>query len=193
MWAMMVAALMAWSLAIVVPAQAAGTDDTVEKAWQALQAGGHVALMRHATAPGTGDPPSFKLGDCSTQRTLSASGREEARRIGAAFRERGVVVEGVWSSEWCRCLETAELLGLGPPTPLPALNSFFEDPGAEAERTAVVRSFIAEPSSGTRVLVSHQVNITALTGIFPRSGETVVVRSLAEDGALAVVSRIPPP
>lgn len=193
MGAAMVSTVLAWSLAMLISAQAARADDGAEKAWQVLQSGGHVALMRHATAPGTGDPPGFKLGDCSTQRTLSALGREEARRTGAAFRQRRVVVEGVWSSEWCRCLETAELLGLGMPTPLPALNSFFEDSGAHAERTAALRSFIVTyRTTGTRVLVSHQVNITALTGIFPRSGEIVVVKPLA-DGGLAVVGRIPPP
>jgi broad specificity phosphatase PhoE len=149
--------------------------------------------MRHATAPGTGDPPGFTIDDCSTQRTLSAEGRVEAKRIGAAFRARAVLVGGVWSSQWCRCLETAELLDLGTPIPLPALNSFFEERGEEAERTASVHTFLASrPPASTVVLVTHQVNITALTGIVPRPGETVVAKPLA-GGGLAVVGRIPPP
>ena len=99
------------------PASAA---DESEAAWQALAAGGHIAVMRHATAPGVGDPEGFRLEDCSTQRTLSEKGRGEARRIGEAFRARGVDVDDVYSSRWCRCLETAELLGLGPVQPLRA-------------------------------------------------------------------------
>lgn len=178
---------------LVTSHSVAAANADAETPWQALQAGGHVALMRHATAPGTGDPPGFRIDDCTTQRTLSAEGRLEAKRIGAAFRARAVPVEGVWSSQWCRCLETAELLDLGTPIPLPALNSFFEDRGEEADRTAAVRAFLAAlPLAGTAVLVTHQVNITALTGIVPRPGETVVAKPLA-GGGLKVVGRIPPP
>jgi phosphohistidine phosphatase SixA len=164
-----------------------------EAAWQALQAGAHVALIRHATAPGTGDPPGFRLEDCASQRNLSEEGRDEARRIGAAFRARGVSVEGVWSSQWCRCLETAELLDLAPVTPLPALNSFFEARELEADRTTALRAFISsrEPG-GALIMVTHQVNITALTGVFPRSGEAVVAKSLP-NGELSIVGRIAPP
>lgn len=189
---MRAAAILLAALLVTTHAVAAANADA-EKSWQALRAGGHVALMRHATAPGTGDPPGFRIDDCSTQRTLSPEGRLEAKRIGAAFRSRGVPVDGVWSSQWCRCLETAELLDLGAPIPLPALNSFFAEPSEEAERTAAVHAFLAaRPKAGAAVLVTHQVNITALTGIVPRPGETVVAKPLA-GGGLAVVGRIPPP
>lgn len=157
--------------------------------WAALKGGGHVALMRHALAPGTGDPADFRLGDCATQRNLSAAGREQARAIGERFRENGAVDVVIYSSQWCRCLETARLLDLGPVAPLPALNSFFRDRSQEAERTAAVRRLIRERGGGSSlVLVTHQVNITALTGVFPQSGEIVVVRP--EDGDLTVVGRI---
>jgi broad specificity phosphatase PhoE len=149
--------------------------------------------MRHATAPGTGDPLGFRLEDCATQRNLSDEGRAQARRIGAAFRARGVPIEGVWSSQWCRCLETAELLDLAPVTPLPALNSFFEDREQEADRTAALRAFIAaRQPHGALIMVTHQVNITALTGVFPASGEAVVAKP-QQKGELSIVGRIPPP
>jgi hypothetical protein len=81
-----------------------------EALWNLPKAGGQVVVIRHSsTEPGIGDPPGFRLDDCSTQRNLSAAGREEARRIGAAFRDRGVPVGRVLSSRWCRSLETTLL------------------------------------------------------------------------------------
>jgi phosphohistidine phosphatase SixA len=110
------------------------------------------------------------------------------------LRRRGVEVEGVYSSEWCRCLQTAELIGGVPPTPLPLLNSFFGQGSVREERqTAELRAWLADQRPrGSLVLVTHQVNITALTGIFPMSGEAVVAKSLP-GGEVKVVGRIPPP
>jgi phosphohistidine phosphatase SixA len=149
-----------------------------EALWAALAEGGHVALMRHAQAPGTGDPEGFRLNDCGTQRNLDQTGREQARRTGHAFREHGVAVGRVLSSQWCRCLETAELLALGEVFPFPPLNSFFGDRAREPVQTEAVRAFLAEADAEgpSLVMVTHQVNITALTGIFPASGEIVVLR-----------------
>jgi broad specificity phosphatase PhoE len=176
-----------WLLALawLLAGTPAAADD--EALWAALRGGGHVALLRHALAPGTGDPDHFRLDDCATQRNLSDPGREQARRIGRAFRERGVEVTHVLSSRWCRCLETARLLDLGPVEPLPALDSFFEHPERRAEQTAAVRRLLGKPSGdGTRVLVTHQVNITALTGSVPPSGGIVVIRPEA-NGQLTVL------
>ena len=86
-----------------------------ETAWTALRAGRHVALMRHTDAPGgVGDPPGFRLDDCATQRNLSAKGRADAARIGARLRSERIAVERIVSSPWCRCMDTATLLELGP-------------------------------------------------------------------------------
>lgn len=93
-----------------------------------LKKPGHFAIMRHALAPGTGDPRNFDLTDCSTQRNLSEAGREQAKAVGELLRKSGIEKAGVYSSQWCRCLDTATLLGLGPVTELPALNSFFQQP-----------------------------------------------------------------
>jgi phosphohistidine phosphatase SixA len=149
-----------------------------EAAWQALGRGGHIALMRHAeTVSGVGDPPGFRLDDCATQRNLSEAGRDQARRIGAAFRSHGVEASRILSSAWCRCLETGRLLGLGPVSVFEPINSFFNDRGAGSKQTAAVREQMAAwTGPGTLVLVTHQVNISALTDIYPASGEVVVLQ-----------------
>lgn len=147
------------------------------------------AILRHAIAPGGGDPAGFTLGDCSTQRNLDDRGRRQARAIGAAIREAGIAVDHVLTSQWCRSAETARLLALGPVLEQPALNSFFADRATRDTQTAATRALLAAlPAQETAVLVSHQVNITALTGIYPRSGEVVILRS-AGDGGIEVLGR----
>lgn len=147
-----------------------------EALWNALRSGTHIAIMRHATAPGTGDPADFRLGDCSTQRNLSEEGRAQATRIGARFRAKGIETARVFSSQWCRCLETARLLELGPVQELPLLNSFFADSEQRDPQTLALKEWLAgQNGPEPLVLVTHQVNITALTGVYPASGEMVVV------------------
>lgn len=159
-------------------------------AWAALRDGGAIAIMRHALAPGTGDPSHFTLGDCSTQRNLDDRGRAQAMAIGQAFRANGVDIDRVLSSEWCRCLETAELLGLGEVEPLTALNSFFADRSTRSAQTEATRAFLASlPPETTPLLVTHQVNVSALTGRFTRSGEIIVIE-LSDDGTVDVVGKI---
>lgn len=155
------------------------------------QPGTHL-LLRHTTAPGIGDPAGFKLGDCATQRNLSEDGRAEARRIGERLRANGIRIDGVFSSQWCRARETAELLGFGPVEDEPALNSFFDDRSTAEGQTKAVRERLAAFGAERKVaLVTHQVNITALTGVVPASGEMVVV-SIDEDGQIVVRGRIKP-
>ena len=176
----------AWACAHSAHAAASG------EIWDLLKDGTHVALFRHAsTVPGLGDPPGFRVDDCTTQRNLSAAGREESRRIGEAFRRHGVPVGRVLSSRWCRCLDTARL-AFGRVESWPPLDSFFEDRSRESGQTAAVRALLAEPvTGGTLVLVTHQVNITALTGIVPAAGEMVVL-SRRPDGGVSVVGRVGP-
>ncbi|WP_417514578.1 histidine phosphatase family protein [Minwuia sp.] len=175
------ACLLALTLTQNVRADASG--------WQAAKADDAVLIMRHALAPGTGDPAAFRIGDCSTQRNLSQAGRDQARAIGAAFRDRGITFDRVLTSAWCRCEETAQLLEAGPVEVLPALNSFFGAREREAAQTRALQGFIAGLEPGERVLmVTHQVNISALTGEFTRSGEVLVLRP--EDSGIAVSGRI---
>lgn len=171
-------------LALPLPAAAE------EAAWQALREGG-IVLFRHAIAPGGGDPPGFRLGDCATQRNLDDTGRAQARRIGNALRDAGIAVGAVLASEWCRTTETAELAFPGRVQAAPAFNSFFADRGNAAPQTAMARAILLGwPGPGALFVSTHQVNITALTGIVPASGEGVVLRR--QDGALVVAGRIRP-
>ena len=157
----------------------------------AADAPGAILLMRHATAPGTGDPPDIRLGDCRSQRNLSEAGRAEARAIGNRLRMAGISFDRILTSEWCRATETAELLALGPVTPFPPANSFFSNRQEAGRQTAEVLAYLSGLPEGARVLiVTHQVNITALTGIVPRSGE-IVITSREGDG-LMVLDRLPP-
>lgn len=164
-----------------------------EALWSALRGGGHVALMRHALAPGVGDPAAFRIDDCSTQRNLSDAGREQARATGDRFRAHGIERATVHSSRWCRCLETAALLGLGPVTPFAGLDSLFPDRSQEAARSAEVRALIRahRATDLPLVLVTHQANITPLSGIFPASGEIVVLH--VDGDRISVAGRIAPP
>ena len=171
--------------------QAAQTVQAAGAVWDALHEGGKVALIRHADAPGTGDPPNFVLEDCSTQRNLSAGGQAQAGRLGAAFRSNGVSVDQVLTSGWCRCIETATI-AFGMAEVWPPLHSFFRDVGTEAAQTAEVRARVAAwEGPGTLVLVTHQVNITALTDIFPAAGEIIVLAPAAERGfGFSIVWRV---
>jgi broad specificity phosphatase PhoE len=163
-----------------------------EFAWSELIQGRAVAIIRHATAPGLGDPPGFQIGDCSTQRNLSEEGRIQARRIGLFFKHKGIKEATVYSSQWCRCLETARLLSIGPVIELPALNSFFQDSSTGQQQSEETRRLINTlPAGKTVIFVTHQVNITALTGIFPSPGE-VIIFQLRKNGQGKVIGRVTP-
>lgn len=157
--------------------------------WNALKSGNHFALLRHAIAPGTGDPPHFELGKCSTQRNLSIEGRNQAVEIGKRFRANGIDKVRVFSSQWCRCLETAKLLALGPVKELPALNSFFKNFEREELQTRMLKEWLVKQDFTEPILlVTHQVNITALTKVYPSSGEIVIVRQ-SKPGEFIAVGR----
>jgi phosphohistidine phosphatase SixA len=166
----------------------AGSARSEEAAWQALRDGA-ILLVRHAFAPGVGDPPSFRLDDCGTQRNLNEAGREQARRIGEAFRKKGLVPAQVLTSQWCRCRETAELAFPGLARAEPAFNSFFGRYHEEAARTAAAKRILTGwQDSAPLVVVTHHVNIEALTGVVAGSGEGVVVE--VRDERVRVVGRI---
>ena len=168
----------------------AGLSADDRAAWEALQSGDHFVIMRHAIAPGTGDPANFTIGDCATQRNLSAAGRRQAALIGKQFRTNGIHKARVRSSQWCRCTETAKLLSLGPVEALPVLNSFFQHFEREALQTKRLKEWLDQQDlTETLVLVTHQVNITALTNVFPASGEMLIIRR-SKRGEYAVVGRI---
>jgi phosphohistidine phosphatase SixA len=189
--------------AVVVPEAAHANPSSSSHAvsaradiWQKLRTGrGYAVLLRHALAPGTGDPAGFRLGDCSTQRNLSLEGRRQAIAIGAQWRRERVPVDRVLTSRWCRARDTARLLAVGTVTAYPDLDSSFTvSDSVAARRTAKVRGLIKRHAGqpGVLVLVGHQVNITDITGVVPSSGEGVVVQARA-DGSLRVVGTLPAP
>jgi phosphohistidine phosphatase SixA len=158
------------------------------EAWSALRAGRHVALMRHADAPGGfGDPPGFKVEDCATQRNLSAKGRADALKIGARLRSEGITLETILSSPWCRCIDTATLLQLGPVKTEPTFGNVVVLRDQRESLTSGARTIIDQwTGSGILLVVTHGANIQALTGIQPASGEIVVVRGGSGGGRDAV-------
>ena len=168
------------------------TGSADEALWSLLKQGGQVVLIRHTiTTPGAGDPPGMRLEQCATQRNLSDEGRRHARRIGAAFRSRGIPVERVLSSPWCRCLETARL-AFGDAEVANALGNLFGRPQNRQKQVEEMKGLVSEPRRGAnRVLVSHGSTIVALTGVSPGTGEMVVVTPQGE-GRFAVAGRLTP-
>lgn len=169
------------------PLAATATDDPVAAR---LRTGRVAVLLRHAiTDPGVGDPPGFRLDACATQRNLSADGRVQAQRIGAWFKTRALVPAKVRSSVWCRCVDTGRL-AFGRAEPWEALNSFFGEAGSSDRQSAALGAALPGIGAGAfEVWVTHQVNITALTGEFAQMGEACVVERLNPDAPVRVVAR----
>jgi phosphohistidine phosphatase SixA len=163
-------------------------DDTL---WPLLQRGGQVVMIRHGlTDPGVGDPPNFRLGECSTQRNLNEEGRREARRLGEALRARNVPVAGVLSSPWCRCLDTARLAFGREAQAHPALSNLFGRHEREAAQVPELRKLVRAPAGGGNLfLVTHGSTTLALTGVSPSTAEMVVLTPQA-DGAFRVAGRL---
>ncbi len=146
--------------------------------------------MRHAHAPGFSDPANFDVDICSTQRNLNNNGRSQARSIGNQFRENNINNPLVYSSQWCRCIETAQLLEFGLVEELMILNSFFKNLERKQSQTNSTLEWILKaPLAKPTVLVTHQVNINALTGFSPSSGELVFVRR-GPKGKLSIVGTL---
>ncbi len=166
--------------------------------WDTLQGTnpkGYVLLIRHALAPGVGDPENFRVGDCSTQRNLNDEGRQDAREIGQWLKRREVRIFRVESSRWCRAKETAELLGVGRVRLNKNLDSLFEDEDALNDpQTANIRKRIVSHrnTSGLLVFVGHFVNFSAAVGVGLESGEGVLVRANAQ-GQIKVMGYSPTP
>lgn len=153
-----------------------------------LRDGHHVLLIRHAYAPGVGDPPGYSLEDCQTQRVLNDEGRAQARRIGQWIRAQGVARAEVYSSIWCRCRQTAELIDLGPVRVEPSLASFFSQPQRAAAHNQALQAFVAQALRAQKgqplILVTHHVNIREFMGRDIGSGDMVLVRVDARGRAI---------
>ncbi|MBY5268307.1 histidine phosphatase family protein [Spiribacter salinus] len=171
---------------ILITASALAQNDPVT----ALRDDGHVLMLRHAIAPGFGDPAEFDINDCTTQRNLSEEGRAQAKSIGERLRGAGLSDVAVYTSAWCRCRETAAEMDLTEAEPHPGLNSFFQDRERRDEIVAELRDLLAELADGPpAVLVTHQVNIRAITGQGVRSGEGLIVKP-DDEGSVRVIASI---
>lgn len=165
-------------LALARPAPAQPPDEAHATALRALRTGGAVLALRHAMAPGTFDPPGFRLGDCSTQRNLSEEGREQARRIGRWLAQQGLRPARVRSSPWCRCIDTA-MLAFGQAEPWPALGSPRGSPEqTNAQHLAELKRALRQAAAAPRALqvwVTHMFVLSALTQQDSASGEGLVL------------------
>lgn len=157
---------------------------------------GYVLVMRHALAPGVGDPENFKVNDCSTQRNLNDEGRQDARDVGQWIVRQEVKILRVESSRWCRAKETAQLLNIGKVRLNKNLDSLFEDESdwATHPQTMNIKKRILDHRNkrGLLVFVGHFVNFQAAAGVSLDSGEGALVRANAQ-GEIKVMGYSPKP
>lgn len=183
--------IFSWLLFVVgvlsVPISAASENELVAQ----MQSGNAVLMIRHALAPGIGDPEEFDINDCSTQRNLDNAGREQAQAIGQWLRDHGIKNVKLFSSQWCRCMDTARLMGMGEVTPLPALNSFFESPQDREPNLAAIRNFIQNNSKPGEliIMVTHQVTISGITSNWTDSGHGKLVQP-DSDGSIKLLGEL---
>jgi phosphohistidine phosphatase SixA len=167
-----------WALVCVLGV--IGSHSNASELSELLKGNDHVLLMRHALAPGVGDPAGYQLDNCKSQRNLDAQGRAQAQRIGQWLKSQGVREALVFSSAWCRCKETAEKLGLGTPVHEAALNSFFDDmrqgPQSNAKLQKFIETQLKSKNSKALILVTHHVNIAEFMGENVGSGDMVLAK-----------------
>lgn len=167
--------------------------------WDQLQGSnpkGYVLLMRHALAPGVGDPENFNVSDCSTQRNLNEEGRQDARDIGSWLERREVKILRVETSRWCRAKETAQLLNVGKVRLNKNLDSLFEDDSdwSSHPQTVKIKKRILDHRNkrGLLIFVGHFVNFQAVAGVSLDSGEGALVRATPQ-GGIRVMGYSPAP
>ena len=148
-----------------------------ETNWEPAQKGNKIIFIRHALAPGGGDPEGFKINDCKTQRNLNKDGIEQSKNIGKLFKEHKILIDQVLSSQWCRCKDTAKY-AFKNYEEFSALNSTFRSPYDEKAKQQIkqLKNFVENwnGNGGNLILVTHYVIITAVTDAVPRSGEIII-------------------
>jgi phosphohistidine phosphatase SixA len=166
--------LLLWLFSSIAPAA------TADPLAGALASADHLLMMRHADAPGIGDPAGYSMDDCRTQRNLGEEGRRQAASTGSWLRRQGIDRAMVFSSPWCRCKDTAQGLNLGGYGVEPALGSFFDTPQRASLQTQDLSAFIAGKLAVkgpmALILVTHHVNIREFVGENLGSGDMVLVR-----------------
>ena len=148
----------------------------------------NVIFMRHALAPGFGDPHNFIKEDCSTQRNLNNKGRLQARLIGSYLKASDIKFSEILTSEWCRCIDTIKELNLGKWETFSGLNSFFQGHEKKDQVMNKLQKKLDSLDNSDLVLfVTHQVVITEQTGVAPSSGEMVLYNSITKEKARYMV------
>ena len=150
--------------------------DSNKKLFNQLEEGGKLIFIRHAYAPGSGDPSNFNLNDCSTQRNLSDDGRKQAKYIGKFFKEKKIKIDKVLSSEWCRCKETAKIAFKNFSTNS-FLNSFYSYKFAKnkSKQINALNDYVKKfKSNKNLVFITHYVLISEVLNYGPSSGEIVI-------------------
>lgn len=153
-------------------------DNQREKVTSLMKENGYLLMIRHAKAPGFGDPSNIKIGDCSTQRNLNNEGRLQASKIGEVLKQNNIQASAIFSSQWCRCLETAKLLDMGEVKELPSLNSFYEKTQNKERHLKALKSFINSQGTNKKliIMVTHEVTISAISGQYVSSGDGVLLK-----------------
>jgi phosphohistidine phosphatase SixA len=166
---------MKWIITIVLLFNVALAQAESALAKVIAETGANVMFMRHALAPGYGDPSHFDVNDCDTQRNLDATGRAQAKSLGEVLKQHQIRFHEIKSSQWCRCQETARLLEVGKVMPFTGLNSFFEEHADREQTLRQLKSYLDSLKQDDLVLlVTHQVVISAVTGIYAPSGGVVL-------------------
>jgi phosphohistidine phosphatase SixA len=175
------------AVALLLTALPASATDA---GWALLREGGYVVLMRHAYAPGTGDPAGFDIENCRTQRNLSDRGRQQARKIGVLVATRAAPVAKVLSSRYCRCLDTARLaFGQGAVEETDVLDPIVAGAAdADQRKTRLLEAIASFSDYENLIMVTHDETIAAITGQHAREGEVVIVRAQGE--TVRVLGRI---
>lgn len=190
LWQRRLGALVALVLVIALPGRAAASDILA-----LMKEPGHITFMRHAWAPFEGAPKervsAETLGPCETQRNLDDKGRADARALGDKLRTAGVTFDLVYTSKWCRCRETAELIMGRPVENLALINSYFTDPDKATRgpaQQAALKRYLNEtlPPSARALMVTHGSLIQDLTGIFTDETEVVIVKADGRGGVVVV-------
>ena len=148
-----------------------------EKIISELQKGGNIIFIRHALAPGNGDPENIDLRDCTTQRNLDDRGIEQSKKIGEFFKKNNIPIDIVLSSEWCRCKDTAKYAFKNFKT-FDALNSFYDEKFYKFKKKQIknLNKYINEWSGNKNlILITHYVVISEMLNLGVSSGELAII------------------